>query len=961
MPGKKLGPYNLKDYQQNIVDFIERDIDKQTASPHGLLLCHSVGLGKTVTALAAAAKILQMQTSPDHMLGIDQVQVVSPTSVKKQWESYLDIIPELKDYHDQGRLSFFTHNKWLKTQAPDDNDKTIQRTMVIIDEAHLFGPAPEYTPIRASLNNRNRKHELVCKKGGVTADKFISLINHAKYALLLTATPMTNSIRDLLPFVAGLCFRQTDMARAYISNKLSLLSKKSADNHEYIYRSIVNDLRNYVSFVYRSRGHTAGSGSRDTQDPSVGLPAVSEYIVDLYMSKNDARTYLRDSNNLRAIYKLEDMTNGILNRGIPKVSQTDASGTSAFFMKLRALSNQLRAKQKWLKVHLNDWLKKRNEKVLVFSNFVEHGKDIVESILKKLSERHHRKELSKNRSKDPFGYAVIQGDVPSAKRKAIIDKFNKGTDINTLIITAAGAEGIDLKGVNHVVILEPYWQLTQLIQVVGRAARTGSHAHLPPDKQFVNVYNLVLHPPAQLPGNSIKITKSIDEQVYRHAHSKESVIQHLYNMLYSVSIENVSKQYMAPDSPPYVPTSPAYKPTNNGRALRNSPDYEPWSPPYQPTSPAYKPINNRRAPKSPAYEPWSPDYVPTSPAYQATSPAYQPTNNGPPVLPPEGYQRVRPQQTYTMGFEASNFSNLNKSNDNNNKHNKNHANSRGDTRKQNHEQWLTVSDILTHDKRLVEQVNQFKGVLSSKTGLDYDRLTSPESMQVHLGLLAVGSSNKGRRPRPQVDTVMAANMIRAFIRNTLMDLRIVPNPPDLVMMNTQIPTYIYTIIDQLYFGGLFFKTFPHLVVRNEDNGHKKRDASVKRKNGNVYLDINPTEILRYTYQKQKLQTNKNIQAGITWPSVGTFRLRDALDYLILLVEHEMCHILDDVFAPVWQKGRQHHGAPFNHNVKVLFGHKFYKVTQHNHDENVNLSMGYNMPHYIKEFGRKAGRKPSTAR
>ena len=55
-------------------------------------------------------------------------------------------------------------------------------------------------------------------------------------------------------------------------------------------------------------------------------------------------------------------------------------------------------------------------------------------------------------------------------------------------ITGAGAEGISLKAVRAVHILEPYWNNVRTDQVKGRAVRICSHADLPPEERTVSVF-----------------------------------------------------------------------------------------------------------------------------------------------------------------------------------------------------------------------------------------------------------------------------------------------------------------------------------------------------------------------------------------------------------------------------------------------------------------------------------------
>ena len=62
------------------------------------------------------------------------------------------------------------------------------------------------------------------------------------------------------------------------------------------------------------------------------------------------------------------------------------------------------------------------------------------------------------------------------------------TYIKLLFITQAGAEGINLKAVRQVHILEPYWNYIRIEQVFGRANRINSHLQLTPDNRNIEQF-----------------------------------------------------------------------------------------------------------------------------------------------------------------------------------------------------------------------------------------------------------------------------------------------------------------------------------------------------------------------------------------------------------------------------------------------------------------------------------------
>ena len=63
-----------------------------------------------------------------------------------------------------------------------------------------------------------------------------------------------------------------------------------------------------------------------------------------------------------------------------------------------------------------------------------------------------------------------------------------GEIIKLLMITSSGAEGISLKNVRYVHIVEPYWHPVRIEQVIGSARRICSHEDLPEELRTVKVF-----------------------------------------------------------------------------------------------------------------------------------------------------------------------------------------------------------------------------------------------------------------------------------------------------------------------------------------------------------------------------------------------------------------------------------------------------------------------------------------
>ena len=89
---------------------------------------------------------------------------------------------------------------------------------------------------------------------------------------------------------------------------------------------------------------------------------------------------------------------------------------------------------------------------------------------------------------------VYNGDwglVPLAitnKLKERADNNIYGDIIKVFMITSSGAEGINLKNTRYVHVVEPYWHMVRVEQVVGRARRICSHQDLPEELRTVQVF-----------------------------------------------------------------------------------------------------------------------------------------------------------------------------------------------------------------------------------------------------------------------------------------------------------------------------------------------------------------------------------------------------------------------------------------------------------------------------------------
>ena len=94
----------------------------------------------------------------------------------------------------------------------------------------------------------------------------------------------------------------------------------------------------------------------------------------------------------------------------------------------------------------------------------------------------------------PAKYVMITGDKGLSPDNvkdisAITDLNNKnGQQVKVVLISLAGSEGLDLKFIRQVHILDPWYNMNRTEQIIGRAVRTCSHKDLPFKKRNVELY-----------------------------------------------------------------------------------------------------------------------------------------------------------------------------------------------------------------------------------------------------------------------------------------------------------------------------------------------------------------------------------------------------------------------------------------------------------------------------------------
>jgi hypothetical protein len=118
----------------------------------------------------------------------------------------------------------------------------------------------------------------------------------------------------------------------------------------------------------------------------------------------------------------------------------------------------------------------------------------------------------------------------------------RGSIIKVIMITQSGAEGISLKHVRNVHIIEPYWNHIRIDQVIGRAVRTASHIELPAEERNVKVYIYYCTFTEKQLTNSFTIKtldkgKTSDEYIYDIAKRKKVITDNILELMKRSSVD----------------------------------------------------------------------------------------------------------------------------------------------------------------------------------------------------------------------------------------------------------------------------------------------------------------------------------------------------------------------------------------------------------------------------------------
>jgi len=386
---------------------------------NGILICDGVGVGKTISA----GYILNYYLASTRIPGL----VICPPMLVKKWESELRnkfALSTLKITSREELSTALDELKYQNLRIPpvyvmsnsllykNDLLSDIPKCILVVDEIHNF------------RNNMTKSHK-----------NLKSICKNAKVRVGLTATPINNSIEDLVSELA-LCL--ADYSHDVV--RQTLMDIWNSNDIEFLFPFITrfDKTKLKTSFVKRNVKTL-------TADYNFEYFNRAEDLIKVHCSRRGITNHLA----LTTYYRM-------------------ASSSPAAFFESMGLKKEVipeeDPKLNLLKEITNEF---NNSKFIVFCEFIETV------------------EYLKTNLESVRDVLIITGETFVDDRKMIIDRF-KSSNNSILILSSVGSEGIDLQFCNRLVNYDLHWNPMVLEQRIGRVDRMGQA------KSEVFIYNILV-------------------------------------------------------------------------------------------------------------------------------------------------------------------------------------------------------------------------------------------------------------------------------------------------------------------------------------------------------------------------------------------------------------------------------------------------------------------------------------
>lgn len=557
-PCKQKQKISLFDHQKFLKEYFKKlnQVDKRESN-RGVFLYHSVGSGKTKSAVIMAEAARHYHENGKIMLR--KVIGLIPASLRNSpWiQELIRKHPEHNSEVLLARIGYFflhynnttTFKQQLKSLIDKDSKNPFDNAIVIVDEVHnILNSLPSATDsVRTQIYNwmmtskntkfiflsgtpiSNTPYELAYAVNILRGEPVFDVNNEDskdqfmnkffRNDHMINKQLLMRNIQGLFSYFIGADPRA--FAKKQLHNIQSKMSSYQWDMQNIIYKRehdnnsdkpvgvARSDIESQIKTLYRARALNARGALRDVLGiRSGGSDDQVKGSFKVFSRMNSNFSYPKDILKKYSYEHFPEILNPKhFNKAIKEMDLIND---------LPILS------QKITDIMKN--IKKSQGPVIVFSNFEgPYGIRLFAKIL----EAHGIQSLDTTISdikklNKQTRYTIWSGATGQEDRKNILKIFNDdknklGEYVQIICITTAGKEGISLRGIRQIHIMEPWWNMNRPLQVIGRGVRICSHAHLPPASRIVDIYNYISVPSQ----NTKYIYPAIDITVMKNALAKQ--------------------------------------------------------------------------------------------------------------------------------------------------------------------------------------------------------------------------------------------------------------------------------------------------------------------------------------------------------------------------------------------------------------------------------------------------------
>ncbi len=495
-----------------------RDYFKSSVSGKGILIYHKIGAGKTCTAITIAeefkSKMDIVVVLPAALIGNFKDELRSECGgymMEDERKDLKELNPkdtlykEIIKRADERINKYYTIYSYHKfVELCESNKIKLKNTLLIIDEVQnmISENGPFYKNLKKVVDKSDSRTRII----------------------LLSATPMFDKPDEIALTINLLKDKEMPIGQEFNSTFLKPITTENGTDYDVKNKELFSSfLKNKISYY------------RGAQPQS--FPKTIFTVVRCKMEPFQYKSYrtIMDE-EVRGGFMGNDIlklpTNFLLGpRMISNIAfpnkKIGEKGFASFSGSNLKKNNITKYSKKFYKI-LNK-INKSDGPTFVYSNFKDLGG--IRSMVQYLEYHGYKNYHTYGPGKKRF--AIWSGDEHHHVKEEIKYVFNKkenadGSKIKIMLGSPSIKEGVSLLRVSQVHILEPYWNMSRMLQIIGRAVRFCSHKDMPRDRRQVEVYLYL----STYPGE-----KSIDEYVWSVAKKKQSLIDKFEKLLKESAID----------------------------------------------------------------------------------------------------------------------------------------------------------------------------------------------------------------------------------------------------------------------------------------------------------------------------------------------------------------------------------------------------------------------------------------